>query len=145
LHWTLQYQNQDPKVFLDAMAFWNGSRGLVVGDSVDGRFVILRTSNGGETWARVPEEGLPPALAEEGAFAASGTNIAVQGMRHAWIGLGSGRVLRTVDGGETWEVSVTGIPSSPSAGVFSIAFQDERRGVAVGGDYKQEDRAGDNA
>lgn len=143
--WTLQHQNQDPKVFLDAMAFWNSRHGLVVGDSVDGRFVILQTRNGGDTWERVPEQGLPPALSEEGAFAASGTNIAVHGTRHAWIGLGSGRVLRTEDGGGTWEAAATGIPSSPSAGIFSIAFQDERRGVAVGGDYKQEDLTGNNA
>lgn len=144
-HWTLQFQNRDPKVFLDAMAFWNGQRGLAVGDSVDGRFVILHTVNGGVTWERAAENGLPPALSEEGAFAASGTNIAVQGTRHAWIGLGSGRVLRTEDGGKNWQVFVTGIPSSPSAGIFSIAFQDTRRGVAVGGDYKQEDRAEKNA
>src|SRR6185436_1965101 len=104
--WTLQFQNRDPKVFLDAMAFWSSERGLVVGDSVDGRFTVLRTVDGGRSWAPVPAGGLPPALPGEGAFAASGTSVAVGGTRHAWIGLGaaagSARVLRSEDAGGTW-------------------------------------------
>src|SRR4029453_14275544 len=72
--WTLQFTNTDPKAFFDAMAFWDADRGIAFSDSIDGRLVILRTDTGGRVWTRVPTEGLPPALDNEGAFAASGTN-----------------------------------------------------------------------
>jgi len=145
--WTLQFRNEDPKVFLDAMSFWDANHGIVIGDSVEGKFCILTTSNGGRNWSRVPANSLPPALENEGAFAASGTNIAVHGKSSAWIGLGAAarsRVLRTNDGGRTWKVSETPIKSGPSSGIFSIAFGDVKHGVIVGGDYQKEKEATDN-
>src|SRR5215210_2990123 len=51
-HWTLQLANKDPKVFLDAMAFWSPQAGLAFSDSVDGRFVVFMTTNGGSAWER---------------------------------------------------------------------------------------------
>jgi photosystem II stability/assembly factor-like uncharacterized protein len=75
-HWQTQAINQDPQAFLDAMTFWSADHGIVMSDSVDGHFVILMTRDG-KTWQRVPQSALPPALPNEGAFAASGTNIAV--------------------------------------------------------------------
>ncbi len=146
--WTLQFQNRDPKAFFDAMAFWDPGRGLVVGDSVGGHFTVLRTADGGRNWTAVPAAGLPPALPGEGAFAASGTSVAVLGTRHAWIGTGaaaSARVLRTEDAGSTWVVSATPVPSGPTAGIFSIAFRDPLHGIIVGGDYKNETLAFLNA
>jgi photosystem II stability/assembly factor-like uncharacterized protein len=145
--WTLQFQNQDPKAFLDAMTFWDANHGIVIGDSIDRKFYILITANGGREWARVAPDKLPPALVNEGAFAASGTNIAVYSKRFAWIGLGSAeraRVLRTTDGGQTWKVFETPIKSNQSSGIFSIAFRDEKHGVIVGGDYQKERDAIDN-
>jgi len=41
--WTLQFKNENPKAFLDAMSFWDEQHGLVFGDSIDGRFDILMT------------------------------------------------------------------------------------------------------
>jgi photosystem II stability/assembly factor-like uncharacterized protein len=145
--WTLQFKNDDQKAFLDAMSFWDANHGVVFGDSVDGQFYILTTADGGGTWKRVPTTTLPPALANEGAFAASGTNIAVFGKTHAWIGTGAAtkaRVLRTVDGGHTWQVADTPLAAGPSSGIFSIAFRDAKHGVVVGGDYKKEQEAVDN-
>ena len=145
--WVLQFRNEDPKVFLDAMSFWDADHGIVIGDSVDGKFYILTTANGGRDWSRVPAGALPPALENEGAFAASGTNIAVYGKSNAWIGLGAAaraRVLRTTDGGRTWKVSETPLKSGQSSGIFSIAFADQKHGVIVGGDYQKEKEAADN-
>jgi photosystem II stability/assembly factor-like uncharacterized protein len=90
---------------------------------------------------------LPSALENEGAFAASGTNIAVFGQGHAWIGTGAAakaRVLRTTDRGRTWKISETPLVAGPSAGIFSVAFRDAQHGVIVGGDYKKENEAVDN-
>ncbi|HKV34368.1 MAG TPA: hypothetical protein VJP89_08610 [Pyrinomonadaceae bacterium] len=145
--WTLQFQNKDPKAFLDAMSFWDANNGIVFGDSINGQFYILLTDNGGETWSRLAVSRLPLALENEGAFAASGTNIAVFGKTHAWIGTGAGakaRVLRSTDRGRSWEVADTPIAAGPSTGIFSIAFRDEKHGVVVGGDYSKEKEAVDN-
>ena len=145
--WTMQFKSDDQKEFLDAMSFWDANHGIVFGDSVDGQLYILLTENGGRTWTRVPPASLPPALEGEGAFAASGTNIAVFGKTHAWIGTGAGaraRVLRTSDRGRTWQVADTPLAAAQSAGIFSIAFRDEKHGIVVGGDYRKEQEAVDN-
>ena len=146
--WALQFQNDNPKAFFDAMAFWDEQRGIAVSDSVDGQFVIIRTTDGGRSWTRIPPASLPPALANEGAFAASGTNIAVFGTQHVWIGTGAAaraRVLHSRDGGSNWTVAETPLAAGPSSGIYSIAFRDARHGIVVGGDYNKEADAIDNA
>ena len=145
--WMLQFTNTDPRGFYDAMAFWDESRGIVVGDSVDERMAILVTENGGTTWTAVPRTVLPPALPNEGAFAASGSNIAVNGKSEAWIATGAAlnsRVLHTRDRGASWSVVDTPLAGGRSSGIFSIAFRDSRHGVIVGGDYSKETEAVDN-
>lgn len=142
--WSLQFKNDEPKAFLDAMSFWDAKHGIAIGDSVDGKLYIMTTENGGAEWKRVPSTSLPPALENEGAFAASGTNIAVVGNSHAWIATGAAaksRVLQTTDRGRTWKVAETPIGSGPSSGIFSIAFRDNKHGVVVGGDYRKENEA----
>jgi photosystem II stability/assembly factor-like uncharacterized protein len=144
--WKVQFRNDNEKAFLDAMSFWDANHGIAFGDSVDKQFYILTTADG-RTWSRVPTTNLPPAQENEGAFAASGTNIALFGKSHAWIGTGAAtksRVLRTSDGGRTWQVADTPLASGPSSGVFSIAFRDAKHGVIAGGDYKKESQAVDN-
>ena len=145
--WTMQFKSDDEKVFLDAMSFWDANHGIVFGDSVGGQLYILTTGNGGRTWTRVSPASLPPALENEGAFAASGTNIALFGKTHAWIGTGAGarsRVLRTTDRGRTWQVADTPLAAGSSIGIFSIAFRDAKHGMVVGGDYRKEQEAVDN-
>jgi photosystem II stability/assembly factor-like uncharacterized protein len=135
--WTLLYPNTDRDAFWDAIAFWDPTHAIVVGDPVDGRFTILTTSDGA-TWQS--QKG-PPAERNEGAFAASGTCLFTRGTREAWFGTGGpggGRVFHTSDGGQTWSVSKTPVRhDSPNAGIFSLVFSDARHGVAVGGDYSK--------
>jgi photosystem II stability/assembly factor-like uncharacterized protein len=146
--WVEQFVNHDPKAFFDAMSFRNANHGIAMSDSVDGQFVIITTENGGRNWTRVPADRLPPALPNEGAFAASGTNIALWGRTHVWIGTGAAahaRVLRSTDAGRTWSIIPTPLVAGSSAGIFSIAFRDARNGIVVGGDFKKETEAVDNA
>lgn len=145
--WKLQFKNDDEKAFLDAMSFWDANHGIAFGDSVDKKFYILTTADGGKTWSRVPPENLPPAQENEGAFAASGTNIALFRKSHAWIGTGAAtksRVLHTSDGGHTWQVADTPLASGQSSGIFSIVFRDAKHGIVAGGDYRKESDAIDN-
>jgi photosystem II stability/assembly factor-like uncharacterized protein len=145
--WDSLYVNKDPHGFLDALAFWDVDHGLALGDPVDGRFVILRTGDGGKRWDPIPVTGMPPALSGEGAFAASGTCLVVRDDGHAWFATGGAkvaRVFRSTDRGTTWTVHETPVRAGlPSAGIFSLAFRDGDHGVAVGGDYKEPGRAGD--
>jgi photosystem II stability/assembly factor-like uncharacterized protein len=141
--WIRQYNDNRKGVFLDGIAFWDASHGLAVGDPMDGRFLVLRTDDGGEHWIPLPASASPAALPGEAAFAASGTAVAVGPGGHAWIGTGgasqsgaAARVFRSIDHGQTWQASSTPIPAgSASAGIFSLAFRDSLNGVAVGGDY----------
>lgn len=146
-HWELQFKSSRPEAFFDAMAFWDRDHGIAVSDPVGGRFLIISTSDGGRTWKEMPPDGMPAALAGEGAFAASGTCIAVEGKRNVWFGTGGpegARVFRSNDGGRTWAVTKTPMSSGKAAGIFSVTFWNAKQGVAVGGDYTKEREAKDN-
>ena len=145
--WTLQFKNQNPKAFLDAMSFWDAEHGIVFGDSIEGKLDIAVTADGGKNWNRIISAKLPVALENEGAFAASGTNIASYGKQEAWIGTGAAskaRVLHTKDGGLSWQAFETPLAAGQSSGIFSVAFRDAKHGMIVGGDYTKEKEAVNN-
>lgn len=140
--WTLVHTNPDAQGFYDAIAFWNADHGLLLGDPVDGRFVVRLTDDGGRSWTAPPADGMPPALPGEGAFAASGTCLfALKGGSDGWFvtgGAKTSRVFHTSDRGRTWIAAETPVPAgNASSGLFSVAFLDGRRGFTAGGDYKQ--------
>jgi photosystem II stability/assembly factor-like uncharacterized protein len=144
--WTSQFTNHEPKGFLDCMAFWDSSHGVVLGDPVAGKFELLLTEDGGRNWTRLPPIALPDAQDGEGAFAASGTCIAVR-ESNIWFATGGkvARVFLSTDRGKSWKVVNTPLPQgSDSTGIFSIAFRDKKHGLIAGGDYKQPDKGGAN-
>jgi photosystem II stability/assembly factor-like uncharacterized protein len=129
--WSAPFTNPDPKGFWDCIRFWDSTHGILLGDPVEGQFTIFTTADAGQTWQR---QSLPPALAGEGAFAASNTSLALRGKSEVWFGTGSpsgARVFHSRDAGKTWRVATTHM-----SGIFSLVFLDSRNGVAVGGDYK---------
>lgn len=134
--WTETFRNTEPAAFYDCLAFADRRHGLALSDPVDGEFRILSTSDGGRSWRVLPGHGMPPALAGEFAFAASGTCLVAKGS-HAWFATGgaTARVFSTGNLGRTWQVADTPVPSGPSAGIYSLAFRDSRHGIAVGGDF----------
>ena len=144
--WLVQFVNPDPNGFLDAIAFWDADHGIALGDPVDGRYTVLTTADGGAHWTKGTAEGMPPALAGEGAFAASGTCLTTFGDKEAWFGTGGGataRVFRTRDRGATWTAHETPIRAgSATSGIFSLAFRDADHGVIVGGTYDRPDLGG---
>lgn len=145
--WQLQFTNQEPKAFYDCMAFWDRNHGIAVSDAVDGKFLLLSTSDG-KTWTPLHPRTLPAALPNEGAFAASGTCLVTFGKRDAWFATGgpAARVFHTYDRGQTWNVATTPVLSGEaSQGIFSVLFWSERDGVIVGGDYKKPELAERNA
>jgi photosystem II stability/assembly factor-like uncharacterized protein len=133
--WTETFRNTEPAAFYNCLAFFDSRNGLAVGDPVAGEFRVLSTSDGGRSWTRLPG---PPALAGEYQFSASGQCVTVAGRKDAWVATGGStvaRVLHSSDRGRTWTASETPLASSPSAGVFAVAFRTPRTGIAIGGDY----------
>jgi len=147
--WTLAYENADERAFLDAMAFWDERRGLAFSDPIDGKLLVIATADGGASWKALPAAALPDSPEGEAGFAASGTCLALGGTANAWIGLGgahAARVFATSDGGASWSAATTPLVSGASStGIFSLAFFDGGRGVAVGGDHEAPDATAGNA
>ncbi len=150
--WALQFTNKNPKGFFDCMAFWDSDHGIAVGDPVADnsgtlRFELISTDDGGKTWIPHSPDSTPPAIEGEGAFAASGTCITIQGTANVWFATGGkvARVFRSTNAGKTWAVAQTPIiHGQDSTGIFSIAFRDPTHGVIAGGDYKHPDQDGPN-
>src|ERR1700704_2890179 len=139
-NWTMQFQNQNPSAFYDCFAFWTPKRGISHSDSVNGVFPDIRTTDG-KTWQDISGN-MPPALPGEASFASSGTCVATQGAKNAWITTGgstTARIIATGDGGNTWNAYETPLVSSPSAGGFTVAFRDPWHGIVGGGDLDPND------
>ncbi len=131
----LVYKEEDPDVFYDAMLFLNDTDGIAVGDAMNGCLSIILTRDGGNSWQKLPCSALPDGVAGEGAFAASNSNMAVYG-NTVWIATSKGRVFRSKDKGETWNVVSTPILHKESTqGIYAMDFYDENVGVIIGGDY----------
>jgi photosystem II stability/assembly factor-like uncharacterized protein len=144
--WRPAFVNDDPAAFYDCMDFFaGGRRGLALSDPVGGKFRIAATDDGGQTWHVLPDGGMPPAVAGEFAFAASGTCLVTSGARDAWFASGGGasRVFHSRDGGRSWSVTAAPIPAAEAGGVFSLAFRNTREGVMVGGDFTAPDDGAD--
>lgn len=139
--WREVYRNDDPEIFFDALRFADATHGYALADPIRGRFVVLESTDGGETWTELPG---PEAKTGEGAFAASNSALAVRG-DSLWFGTGGSvaRIFRSTDRGRTWSTAEAPAPSgAPSRGVFSVAFVSDKRGALVGGDYQAPNEPG---
>ena len=138
--WVEQHRETSPQAFLDGFDAWDAGTLIAYGDPMeDGRFRVLLTQDGGQTWK--PSESGPLALESgEASFAASGTGVRTLGGLRAWIVTGGtqdkARVFWSADRGQTWEPAETPVMSgSAGAGAFSAVFRDDGAGVVVGGDF----------
>ena len=152
--WKLIFTNPDKDGFWDAISA-NGKNLTILGDPVDGSFVIQSSKDGGANWIR---DELPPSLKDEGAFAASNSSLldAEQVDGRMWFGTGGPTGARifimcspcTSKDFEKNGWSAKNIPifgRSASAGVFSIAGNIPKSPgvlIAVGGDYANPNATG---
>ncbi|APG59738.1 WD40/YVTN/BNR-like repeat-containing protein [Christiangramia salexigens] len=135
------YKEENEKVFYDAMTFWNDKEGIAMGDPTDNCISVIITRDGGKSWKKLDCSLLPEAAEGEAAFAASNSNIAVQG-DHTWILTGGkrSRILYSSDKGKSWEVFDTPlIQGKATTGGYSLDFYDKDRGIIIGGDYTDPD------
>lgn len=143
--WKFLFSNPDKDGFWDAMIVNRFDKdGELLGDPVHGKFVLLETSDKGETWTETKYRGLD-ALADEGAFAASNSSLMLD--ERFITGFVTGgpagpRILTNEGSGETEAFKAKPLPlkgSSPSAGGFSIGYRDRCCWVVVGGEYTKPD------
>jgi photosystem II stability/assembly factor-like uncharacterized protein len=141
--WKLQYTDKRKAFFLDALACWSEKECLALSDPVDGKFLLLYTTDG-EHWNQLPSDNMPAALPGEGAFAASNSCLALFDNDQSYFVTGgpATRLFHSLDGGRAW--TVVEIPlahGNASSGIFSIASGDGKAVVVVGGDYQDPKRA----
>ena len=137
-NWKLVYFDDREEMFFDGMSFWNKRNGIAFSDPVNGRHLLIRTTDGGDTWEEIPADGIPEKLDPEFGFAASGTGMPVKGRNTVWLGMGGikSRVFKSENGGLNWSVAETPVVhGGQSTGIYSVAFKNKKVGIAVGGDY----------
>lgn len=136
--WKEVYRNDSKDIFLDGMDFWDTEKGIIYGDPINGKMVLLETRDGGMSWQNISVQNKIPLVAGEASFAASGTNIRTGKGGKVWIATGGlqSRIFRSNDFGLNWEATkLPIIQGKNSTGPFSIAFYKNKTGVAAGGDF----------
>jgi hypothetical protein len=173
--WHLLFTNPDKDGFWDALVFnlqepthpssdWKAhARGFLVGDPVDGKFVIYSSNDSGQTWHGWSNDKLErPASAAKGEslFAASNSAAVATGTYEnlAFVtgGIGGSHLFLLdlhdpFDAGRWLSFTKTGLamPNGDSSGAFSVAARSvgkpesrENDFMVVGGDYQHPDAAG---
>jgi photosystem II stability/assembly factor-like uncharacterized protein len=164
--WKLVFTNPDKDGFWDAMQAPNKDVYEIVGDSVNHILVNEKTGHVIPVW-RFYQEDDPDSRSSdhffelaadptEGGFAASNSTLVIGAVPHhdpvwsyQWLATQTpdhSYIHREADEDtptcepcrvEFLRVETSMSQGSPSAGIFSLAFREERFGVAVGGDYQK--------
>jgi photosystem II stability/assembly factor-like uncharacterized protein len=136
-NWQLKYRNDDKAYFLDAMDFSNKKHGLILGDPIDKKFLLMETNDGGDSWHKFAN--LPDAEDGEAAFAASGTCLRIShGGDYLSIVTGGTRARHLVLEKPFKEWAYYDLPitqGKASNGAFSVS---EGGLVIVGGNYSND-------
>jgi photosystem II stability/assembly factor-like uncharacterized protein len=165
--WKLLATNPDKEGFWDTFIMNDRDNGELLGDPVDGKFVVSRSNDEGAIWGRNDVSRTSSIEAQgRGAFAASNSTLTfgpqgntVDKCSYSWIWFGTSgpggsmiyRLQRDMPqcsdwGYDNWKGTPVPIAGgNASSGVFSLAFRDNFNGVAVGGDYGRPDEATDTA
>jgi len=133
--WTLEFQSPISNTFYDCFAFWSPRRAIAIPDAEDGRFDVIRMTDG-HTWENIGDN-FPAGQQGEGLFPTSGNCVTTLGHARAWAVLGGAspaRVVLTTDGGDTWSSHDIPIAGGPSGGGMNVLFRDRRHGIVSGGD-----------
>lgn len=137
--WRITHRDSTGLAFLDAIHFFNGVKGLVYGDAIEGVSHFLVTEDSGESWQTLPDSAFNPPYADDRGFAASNSLISSFG-RQVWVA-SSDAVWQSSDYGASWIESSLAHPSAwdsaEVAGWMGVQRYDNDRGVIVGGDWNQ--------
>jgi photosystem II stability/assembly factor-like uncharacterized protein len=144
--WQRVFTNHNGAAFYDCMAFSSDGTGLAMSDPVNGHFRFVISKDWGSSWQLMVPRYIPKSLGEFG-FAASGTCLVAGPDHQYWLASGGlhPRVYHSFNAGLTWTAAPTPIRPGATAGIYSIAFRNQARGVAVGGDFADPTNGADAA
>ncbi len=132
--WNKVHQEGDP-AFFDAITFIDSQRGFVLGDPVEGKWMILETRNGGKTWNSL--HNLPGAEQGEAAFAASSSSLLID-KDQLILGTGGSQSNLHVYSFSTgnWEKNPVPlmVQGQSSQGIFALV-KHKNKIILAGGDY----------
>ena len=109
--------------FANVVHFFNDNDGFAQGDPIDGYYELYTTSDGGETWTRVPQANIP--APGSGEYGITGNYCSVG--NSIWMGSNMGRVFYSSDKGMTWGATLTPFGA---ANVVQPLFKSETVGIA---------------
>jgi subtilisin family serine protease/photosystem II stability/assembly factor-like uncharacterized protein len=122
--WTAQSYPGTQTPFVDGIWFFDANNGYALGDPATGNtFVLLKTTNGGQTWAHLANEPV-------GASGEAGWNNSFwwTDVNHGWFGTNTSRIWRTTDGGASaWTSGSTG----SNTDTYGVSFKDNNNGISV--------------
>ena len=120
--WDRQSYPDRQSPFINGIRMFPDGTGYAQGDPPgDGKFVVLKTTDYGGTWAHLAAE-------PQGTTGEAGWNNSFvwTDTQHGWFGTNHSKVWRTTDGGASWSSGSTGSNNS-----FGVAFRDTLTGYAI--------------
>jgi photosystem II stability/assembly factor-like uncharacterized protein len=149
--WALKYNQGGGNGF--GIRFFDENNGLAFGGPIDDNWMIVTTTDGGETWTQIPEANFPPpdsTLVIDSEDSSSYYTYSEYGVvdletygDHAWfvsyiqfddpVGKPS-YVYHSTDRGYHWTKSTVNFPNNISD-LANVAFKDANNGVIVGCNY----------
>ncbi|MGF7082695.1 WD40/YVTN/BNR-like repeat-containing protein [Mucilaginibacter sp. UYCu711] len=135
INWKVNYRKDDSAYFLDAMDFDTSKHGLVMGDPINDKYLLLETKDGGNNWNAYNG---PDAIKNQAAFAASGTCLVTKGIFAITTG-GSAAEIITTNGTNWTHHSLPVVQGKSTQGAFSLAVSRNQL-IVVGGDYQNDKR-----
>jgi subtilisin family serine protease/photosystem II stability/assembly factor-like uncharacterized protein len=122
-NWVQQSYPSTQSPFIDGIRMFDDGTGYALGDpdGTTGRFIVLKTTDFGGTWAHTLNE-------PQGATGEAGWNNSFwwTDARHGWFGTNKSKVWRTTNGGTTWSSAAIG-----SANTYGVSFRDTLTGYAI--------------
>lgn len=146
-HWQLLTSQDQPTGFWNAMVWSGPQQGLLFGDPLNQQFELKHSLDAGKSWQTLRHPALQ-ALAQEGAFAASGTCIQQSAGLTYFVSGGASHSRIFIGQPESNQWFSANLPlaaAAPSKGAFSVLFLNPLQALVVGGDYQQAHLAGINA
>ena len=114
--------------FANVVYFWDENVGFAQGDPINGEFELYVTENGGDNWTQVPGNNIPNPLGGEYGYT---RQIEVVG-NNVWFTTNKGRIYKSSDKGNNWDVFQSPITDFGSAEVNGdISFGDAQNGILI--------------
>lgn len=140
ISWKRVYENPDSAAFIDGVDFRNNKHGIIYGDPINGRMLLLYTRDGGRTWDALKNS--PFMNKGEASFAASGTNIRYITKKTIVIATGGkeSNLYMSHNRGRDWQAIPTPMLSGKeSTGIFSfMPTHYIWKWFIAGGDYRND-------